>query len=249
MSRLSGKQVVIVGGSQGLGRELVHASRAEGANVLAIARREGPLAELAREEPGTMTRSLDATDEDAPERVLASVMPDVLAICGGAHPSMGPVQDQTWEQFSTNWNADVKSSFLFCRAALRKPLAPGSTVVLISSGAALGGSALSGGYAGAKRMQMFLAEYCQEESDRLGLGIRFLALVPKRIMPETDLGARAIAGYSSRYGISPAEFIARMEGAQTPAQVATAFVELVSESPHRDGDVFAVSASGIEAIP
>jgi NAD(P)-dependent dehydrogenase (short-subunit alcohol dehydrogenase family) len=57
-------------------------------------------------------------------------------------------------------------AFLFCREALRAPLAPGSVVVIISSGAGLGGSPISGGYAGAKRMQMFLAKYCQAESDR-----------------------------------------------------------------------------------
>jgi NAD(P)-dependent dehydrogenase (short-subunit alcohol dehydrogenase family) len=249
MSKLTGKRVVIVGGSEGLGRELVVASRAAGAQVLAIARRDGPLAKLAREEPGTVTQSIDATDDDAPDRVFAALTPDVLVICAGAHPAMGPVQSQSWEQFSTNWNADVKASFVFCRAALRKPLAPGSTVVLISSGAGLGGSRLSGGYAGAKRMQMFLAEYAQEESDRLGLGIRFLAVVPRRIMPTTALGALAVEGYSSNLGLSPAQFIERMEDAQTPAQVATAFVELVSESPSREGNVFAVSAAGIAAVP
>jgi NAD(P)-dependent dehydrogenase (short-subunit alcohol dehydrogenase family) len=248
MSRLAGKRVVVVGGSEGLGRELVVASRAEGAQVLAIARRAGPLVELAREKPGTMTESIDATADDAPDRVFAAEIPDVLVICAGAHPAMGPLQTQTWEQFSTNWNADVKASFAFCSAALRKPLAPGSTVVLISSGAGLAGSRLSGGYAGAKRMQMFLAEYAQEESDREGLGIRFLAVVPRRIMPTTGLGAIAVAGYSSNLGLSPAEFIERMEDAQTPAQVAAAFVELVSESPHRDGNVFAVSRTGIEAV-
>ncbi len=248
MSSLAGKRVVVVGGSQGLGRELVAAARAEGALVLAVARRPGPLAELARDEPGTSTQSIDATGDDAPDLVFASAAPDVLVICGGAHPTMAPVHEQTWQQFSINWNSDVKVSFGFCTAALRKPLAPGSTVVLISSGAGLAGSHLSGGYAGAKRMQMFLADYCQEQSDRLGLGLRFLAVVPKRIMPATGLGAVAVAGYSGYLGVSPAQFIETMEAAQTPAQVAAALVELVSDSPHRDQNVFTVSSAGIEAV-
>jgi len=41
---------------------------------------------------------------------------------------------------------------------------------------------------GAKRTQMFIANYAQKESDRLNLGMRFLALAPARIMPETELG-------------------------------------------------------------
>lgn len=249
MARLAGKRVVIVGASQGLGRDLVHAARAEGAQVLAVARRPGPLAELARDEPGTTTWSIDATGDGAPQQLFALGKPDVLVICGGEHPTMGPFQDQTWEQFSAVWNADLKASFAFCAAALHEPLARGSTVVLISSGAGLAGSQLSGGYAGAKRMQMFLAEYAQDQSDRLGLGIRFLAVVPKRIMPGTPLGSVAVAGYSAYHGVSPAQFIERMEGAQTPAQVAAAFVELVSDSPQREGNVFAVSATGIEAVP
>jgi hypothetical protein len=71
--------------------------------------------------------------------------------------------------------------FLFRRAALRLPLATGATVILISSGAVTGGSPISGGYTGAKRMQMFMANYCQKESDRLGLGFRFIALAPAGI--------------------------------------------------------------------
>jgi len=249
MSRLVGKRVAVVGASEGLGREFVRAASAEGAQVLATARRPGPLAELARDVPGTATLVLDSTSDDAAERVFGALSPDVVVVCGGARPTMAPVQEQTWEQFSGNWNADVKASFTFCTAALRKPLAAGSTVVLISSGAGLGGSQLSGGYAGAKRMQMFLAEYAQDQSDRLGLGIRFLAIVPARIMSVTGMGALAVAGYSAYHGVSPAQFIERMQGAQTPAQVAEAFVELVSQSPSREGSVFAVSAGGIEPVP
>jgi hypothetical protein len=55
-------------------------------------------------------------------------------------------------------------SLLFSQAALTTPLPAGTTIMLISSGAALGGSSLSGGYAGAKRTQMFLADYAQKES-------------------------------------------------------------------------------------
>jgi len=98
-------------------------------------------------------------------------------------------------------------SFLFCGHVLRTPLAPGSRVILISSGAGLRGSPISGGYAGSKRMQMFMAAYCQKESVRLGLGIHFTALVPMRIMPETELGETAVKGYAHYLGIAPADFI------------------------------------------
>ena len=40
-----------------------------------------------------------------------------------------------------------------------------------------------------------------------------------------------------------------MGPAQTAEQVADAFVELVAESPAREGNVFTVAASGIELVP
>ncbi|MBC8136059.1 MAG: SDR family oxidoreductase [Fibrella sp.] len=248
MSSLDGKNIVVVGAGQGVGCEIVAIAGESGARVLAVARREATLARLTDRVPGTMTLRVDATEKSAPDRVFQSLSPDVLVLCGGANPVMAAVQDQTWEQFSGVWDADVKASFHFCKAALRKPLAPGSAVVLLSSGAALMGSHLSGSYAGAKRMQMFLAEYCQKQSDRSALGIRFLAVAPARIMPGTELGKIAVTAYSEYLGIKESEFIAGAENTQTPAQVAEAVVRLVCETPQREGSVFSVSATGIEAV-
>ena len=163
MSELRGKNVVVVGGSQGVGRETVGMARAAGAQVLAVARRENLLAELAEQMPGVRTLSADATEDNAADRVFGALTPDVLVLCGGTFPAQGRITDLTWEEFSGVWNTDLKASFQFCQAALRKPLAPGSTVVIVSSGAGIGGSFISGGYAGAKRMQMFLAQYCQKQ--------------------------------------------------------------------------------------
>jgi len=119
---------------------------------------------------------------------------------------------------------------------------------VISSGAAIGGSPLSGGYAGAKRTQMFLADYAQKESARLQLGLQFLALTPGRIMPETELGKAAIEAYASSLGISPADFIKNMGAKVTTEDVANAVVTLASDSRERAGKTFLVSASGIELL-
>ena len=56
------------------------------------------------------------------------------------------------------------------------------------------GSPISGGYAGAKRTQLFIANSAQKESDRFGLGLHLMALAP-RIMPDTALGKHAIDRY------------------------------------------------------
>jgi NAD(P)-dependent dehydrogenase (short-subunit alcohol dehydrogenase family) len=248
MSTLSGKNAVVIGGSRSVGRAIVMALHAEGARVLAVARNPGPLAELAAALPGVETLVLDATAEDAPARVFAAINPDLIVHSGGATPPMQPVHEQDWETFSRNWNTDVRVSFLFSKAALTRPLKPGSTVILISSGAALGGSPISGGYAGSKRTQMFLANYAQKESDRAKLDLRLLALAPMRIMPSTELGAAAVAGYASYIGRSEAEFVAGMDSPQTPDDVAKAVIEFATNPNARQGNVFGVSGKGVEAI-
>jgi NAD(P)-dependent dehydrogenase (short-subunit alcohol dehydrogenase family) len=190
MHSLTGKNMVVIGGSRGVGRRIVEATARNGGRVLAVARQAGPLQQLAEEVPGAEILSLDATDEGAPAKVFDVLQPDVLVLCAGAFPPAAPLHKLSWPQFAVNWETDVKLAFHFCKAALLRPLVPGSSVILISSGAALAGSPNSGGYAGAKRTQIFMANYSQKESDRLGLGLRFRALAP-RMMPDTELGKGA----------------------------------------------------------
>ena len=246
MGLLQGQNVVVVGGSRGVGRSIVEAALSEGANVLAVARGEFALLQFAREVAGVRTLAIDATTDSAPEAVFSALEPDVLVICVGALAPAAPVQEQSWGEFSANWDTDVKASFLFCKAALRAPLKPGTRVVLISSGAALsGGPPNCGGYPGAKRMQMFLAGHSQKEADRLGLSLRFMALAPARIMPETGVGKAGIAGISAYLGIPAADLLAGMTDAQTPADVGQAVVALaMGQSP---GISFVVSGSGLAA--
>src|SRR5258708_30349881 len=216
---LRGKNVVIIGGSRGLGKTIVAATHAEGARVLAVARREQSLRQLAAEIPGVRVLPLDAASEGAPAQVFETLLPDILVVCAGALPHMAPLVEQSWEQFSRNWNSDVKMSLLFSQAALSTPLPAGTTILLISSGAALGGSPLSGGYAGAKRTQMFFAEYAQKQSARLQLGLQFLALTPGRIIPETELGKAAVGGDPCPTRRFPAAFFQNRAAKAAPRDV------------------------------
>lgn len=248
MVMLAGKNVVVVGASRGVGRAIVRRMAADGAQVLAVGRSRTPLEQLAGELPGTKTLALDAATEAAPATVFATLRPDLLVLCGGAMPPGRPIHELTWEEFAVNWETDVRIAFSFCREALRLPLSPGATVISISSGAALGGSPISGGYAGAKRTQMFIANYAQKESDRLGLGLRFLALAPARIMPDTELGRFAVDAYARYLGVSPKEFIAGMSSRQTLEDVANATAELAGHLADHPGVVFSISAEGIAPV-
>jgi NAD(P)-dependent dehydrogenase (short-subunit alcohol dehydrogenase family) len=246
MPSLTGKNVVVIGGSRGVGRQIVAAAVGHGARVLAVARQQERLTLLAAELPGVQVLALDATSEEAPARVFDVLRPDVLVVSAGVFPPAAPVHELSWQQFSVNWEVDVRIAFNFVKAALSRPLPAGASLILISSGAALAGSPISGGYAGSKRTQMFLASYAQKESDRLRLGLRFTALAP-RMMPGTELGRYAVAGYARYLGISEADFVQSMETPPTAADVASAVIEVVTNPGQLTGKVFVVSGTGLQA--
>jgi NAD(P)-dependent dehydrogenase (short-subunit alcohol dehydrogenase family) len=248
MLPLTGKKMVVIGGSRGVGRRIVEAAISNGARVLAVARQAASLRQLAQEVPGVEVLAFDASDEDAPSKVFDVLQPDILVLCAGAVPPAAALHQQSWQEFAVNWEADVKIAFYFCKAALSRPLAAGASVVLISSGAALAGSPNSGGYAGAKRTQLFIANYSQKESDRFGLGLRFMALAP-RIMPDTELGKHAVVGYSRYLGISEADFIQSMVSPPTSADVAAGVIEVLAHPGQSKGKAFIVSGKGLEAVP
>ena len=136
MLTLTGKTMVVIGGSRGVGRQIVEAATRNGARVLAVARQEAPLRQLAQEVSGVEVLTLDATDEGAPSKVFDVLAPDILVLCAGAFPPAAPLHEQSWREFAVNWETDVKIAFHFCKAALSRPLPAGASVVLISSGAA-----------------------------------------------------------------------------------------------------------------
>ena len=248
MIPLTGKKVVVIGGSRGVGRQVVEVAIRDGARVLTVARQDGPLRQLPQEVPGAEILSLDATDQAAPGKVFDVLQPDVLVLSAGALPPAAPLHELNWQQFRVNWETDVKMAFHFCKAALTRPLVVGSSVILISSGAALQGSPISGGYAGSKRTQIFIQNYSQKESDRLGLGIRFMALAP-RMMPDSDIGRHAVAGYSRYLGTSEAGFIQSMDTPPASSDAAAAVIELATNPEQSKGKAFVVSGKGLEAVP
>ena len=232
------RRALVVGASRGLGRGIAAALADHGAQVVGVARTPGdaPVAfEVA-----------DATDPAATDRLLGQHDPDVLVLVAGATPELRPLPEQTWETFSLNWHADVRIAFNWLRGALTRPLRPGSRVVVISSGAALQCSPLSGGYAGAKSTQRFLARYAQEESDRSGLGLTFTTLLP-RLTPATELGRPAVEAYAARSRLDPAEYVARLGPQLTPAIAGAAVVRLLDE-PATPAAEFLLTGDGLVSV-
>ncbi len=237
---------VVTGASRGFGRAIAAALTAAGTTVVGVARDTSAL-ELVRKElgEGFVPVTGDATDEPLAQRLIRDYQPGLLVLNAGASPHMAPLQEQTWETFSRNWHTDTHQAFTWTREALRAPLAPGSTVVLMSSGAAVAGSPLSGGYASAKAALRYLRGYAAGESERAGLGLRFLALLPQ-LTPATGLGEAAVASYAARQGVDPDTYVASLQPILTPDQVAAAVLALVAD-PGSEPE-YLVSGSGYRAL-
>ncbi len=114
----------------------------------------------------------------------------------------------SWEGFSSPWNSDVKAGFHWIQEAIRLRLPRGSRVLILSSGDAVAGSPMSGGYAGAKRMLWLMASYANTVSVVLDLGARFQAVVPQQMMAAGGVGRHGAEYYSKRKGVTPEQFLA-----------------------------------------
>ncbi|MHA6621205.1 SDR family oxidoreductase [Pseudonocardia sp. DLS-67] len=236
---------VVTGASRGFGRAIAAALVAAGTGVVGIARDERALRTV-RDELGAGFAfvAADATDEALAQDVIREHRPGLLVLNAGAAPHMAPVQEQTWETFSRNWHADTRHAFAWTRAALRVPLAPGSVVVGMSSGAALGGSPLSGGYASAKAAIRYIRGYAAEESERAGSGIRFVSLLPQ--LTPTGIGSVGVTGYAARQGVDRDAFIEGMQPILTPEQVAEAVLEVAGDPASAPECV--VSGAGLRPV-
>ncbi|WIM86853.1 SDR family oxidoreductase [Candidatus Mycobacterium wuenschmannii] len=228
---LAGTTAIVTGASRGFGRAIAETLATAGAHVVGVARSGAAVA-------------ADAADPEVANRLIGEHKPHTLVLCAGATPTMRPLHEQTWESFSQNWNVDVAQAFHWTRAALTLPLAPGSTVILVSSGAALNGSPLSGGYAGAKAAVKFVADYAALESDRAGLGIRFTSVLP-RLTAATEMGAEAVAAYADRQGVDIDAFLRAAGPPLTAEQVGRSVLELATRP--LDGS-YLLTAAGLSEL-
>jgi NAD(P)-dependent dehydrogenase (short-subunit alcohol dehydrogenase family) len=188
----------------------------------------------------------DATDARVAASLLDRHEPEAVILVAGA-PADASIQHQTWEAFSVNWHTDVRIAFHWLREALLKPLRPGSRVIVISSGAALRGSPLSGGYAGAKATQRFITAYAQEEASRADLDITFTAVLP-RITPLTDLGRPAVAAEAARSGQTEEEFLQQFGEPLTPETAGAALVELIRADALAVAPAYLLTGAGLQKL-
>ena len=245
---LTDKNVVVTGGSRGLGLGLVEALVARSARVTVVARDADALASVGAR-LGVATISADVTDQTAAHRILAEVSPDILVLNAGAKPPMARLDEVSWADFTATWETDVKAGLYWLQAALNLPLKPGSRVLVGSSGAAANGSPMSGGYAGAKRMLWFMAKYANGVAEQKGLGIRFQAIVPQQIIGGTGVGDAGANAYARAAGIETEVFLARFGAPMPPRDFGEKVVSVLDDPQYVTGFAFGLKGdTGITVL-
>jgi NADP-dependent 3-hydroxy acid dehydrogenase YdfG len=244
---IAGATAIVTGASRGFGRGIAVALSGAGAHVVGVARDRTQLNELHTQLGDAFTPSVnDAADPTVVGQIIDAYRPTILVLNAGAAPLSRALQHHTWQSFSRNWDVDVRQVFHWLREALLAPLDPGSTVITFSSGAALRGSPLSGGYAGAKATIRFITSYAAAESERNGLGMRFVSVLPQ-LTPATGLGMAAVSAYAKRAGLDTAAFLQQLGPPLTPEQVGKSVMGLATD-PAYTADAYLLRADGLTPL-
>src|SRR5204863_22300 len=242
------KDVVVTGGSRGLGLGLVEALVGHGAKVTVVARGADALASV-QARLGVAAISADVTDKTAAHRILAEIRPDILVLNAGAKPRMCRCDQLSWADFTATWETDVRAVLYWLQAALNLPLKPGSRVLVGSSGAAINGSPMSGGYGGAKRMLWFMAKYANGVAQQKHLGIRFQAIVPQQIIGGTGVGDAGANAYARSMGITAEAFLAGFGAPMPPREFGEKVVSVLEDPKYADGFAFGLKGDSGISIP
>jgi len=181
-----GPWAIVAGASEGVGRELARQVAAKGVNSILIARREGPLAELAaliRAESGVecIPVSIDLATPDAFDRILAAVGSREVGLYisnAGADPNGSHFLDRKIETWVEPVDRNVQTTMRSCHhfGGLMRERRRGG-LLLVGSGAAFGGAPFMAVYSGAKAFDLRFGESLWAELRPFGVDVLSLVLV------------------------------------------------------------------------
>ena len=152
---LKGQVAIVTGCSTGLGVQMAKALANQGANIVAIARRQEMIEAVAKEIKDTfgvetMAIKCDITDtavvDSAIDQVMAKFGRIDIVINNAGTGAVAPAEDITDEQFNNEMDIDLFGTFRVARAAAKKAMIPAKygRIINIASMYGLVGNKIAG---------------------------------------------------------------------------------------------------------
>ena len=152
---LKGQVAIVTGCSTGLGVQMAKALANQGANIVAIARRQEMIEAVAKEISETygvetLAIKCDITDtavvDSAIDQVMAKFGRIDIVINNAGTGAVAPAEDITDEQFNNEMDIDLFGTFRVARAAAKKAMIPAKygRIINISSMYGLVGNKIAG---------------------------------------------------------------------------------------------------------
>jgi NADP-dependent 3-hydroxy acid dehydrogenase YdfG len=207
---LDGRLAVVTGASRGIGRATVRSLAALGARVVAGARAEGGLAELADAHPNVHAVRLDVADPgsvrafaDAVRRDHGAI--DVLVANAGIGV-FGPIESTALEDWDRVFDVNVRGTFLVVQAFLADLRARRGHAVLVTSDVSARTFAGGALYTASKHAQRAFARALQMEVE--ADGVRVTEVRPGVVATAFGDGTERPAEYGALESADVAEAIA-----------------------------------------
>jgi NAD(P)-dependent dehydrogenase (short-subunit alcohol dehydrogenase family) len=191
---LTGRTALVTGASSGLGRHFATVLAANGAHVVATARREDRLRalveEIAAAGGSAEAVALDVTDAAAVERVIAAIPKLDIVVNNAGVPSGTPAISLDLAEWRQVFSTNAEAVFVVAQtAAKRMAKSGGGSIINIASITGLRPGGAAAAYGASKAAVIQLTETLAWEWARYG--IRVNALAPGYIV--TDLNREFLA--------------------------------------------------------
>ncbi|GIM92007.1 SDR family NAD(P)-dependent oxidoreductase [Paractinoplanes toevensis] len=241
---LSGKVILVVGASAGIGADAARAFAADGASLMLVARSEGPLAEIAAELAKDGREVAWTTGDVSKAEDVRRVVDATVARFGrldgafnnAATTQGGRLDRVSEEDFDRLMAVNVKGTWLLIREEVRvmEPRGAGSIVNMSSIGGLRGSSGM-GAYQASKHAVIGLTRTAAHDFGPLGIRVNVIAPGPTET-PMLDQTRLAIpGGVEARIAATP------LRKAGTGAEVGAAASFLLSDrASHVSGVILPV---------